>query len=127
MNKYPHYDPAKRDQFLHEFKDRGMLRWFGFYLSDHSAAIHQQKKLEDTQFAQVHHEQMDFGEIADNVSSALIYNQKVVVEKNITEIKDHEPLESAPVIGFIEGCTELGLVINQQEFIYDEIKYLALI
>ncbi|TFZ24236.1 hypothetical protein E2P76_15695 [Lactiplantibacillus plantarum] len=28
--------------FDHDYHDRGMVKWQGFYLSDHTAALHQQ-------------------------------------------------------------------------------------
>jgi hypothetical protein len=125
-NSYPNYDPAKRDKFLHEFKDRGMVRWFGFYLSDHTAAIHRKKKEEDELFSQQHHEQMSLSEMTNTISQALIHQQKILIERDLTEVKSHEFVDAPPIIGHIEGWTEIGLVIDQREIPYDEIKYVEI-
>lgn len=125
-NNYPNYDPDKRDKFLRDFKDRGMVRWFGFYLSDHTAAIHQRKKEEDELFSHHNHEQMNLSEMTNTISQALIHQQKILVERDLTEVKNHEFVDTPPIIGYIEGWTELGLVIDQQEIPYDEIKYVEI-
>ncbi|BDR56466.1 DNA polymerase III subunit alpha [Xylocopilactobacillus apis] len=126
MNKYPNYSSKKRDQFLHDFKDRGMMRWFGFYLSDHSLAIRKQKKQEHQILAQKHHLQMSFSEIAETISLALVHQSQVIIEKNDTEIKNGEMIDSAQIKGFIQGYSDDGLVVDEQEIPYQEIKYLTL-
>lgn len=126
MNKYPNYDPNKRDKFLEEFEDRGMIRWFGFYLSDHSAALNRQKKLIEKTLNQKHHDQMNFGDVATIISQAVIYQKEVFVETNSVEVIEDDLIDSEPIIGFIEGCTDLGLVICKKEIKYNEINYIQI-
>ncbi|MBA1392647.1 hypothetical protein EQ500_01950 [Lactobacillus sp. XV13L] len=38
------FDPNLVQQFLNEYHDRGMLKWQGFYLSDHTAKLNQCEK-----------------------------------------------------------------------------------
>ncbi|MEO2793782.1 hypothetical protein [Lactiplantibacillus plantarum] len=35
---------AVKHFFEHDYHDRGMMKWQGFYLSDHTAALNQQKQ-----------------------------------------------------------------------------------
>lgn len=43
LSKY-HFSQKVVDQFFeHDYQDRGMTKWQGFYLSDHTVAIKQQK------------------------------------------------------------------------------------
>lgn len=46
--QYPDFDPAiVQDFFEHHYKDRGMLKWQGYYLSDHTSALNKQAKEEE--------------------------------------------------------------------------------
>lgn len=46
--KYPDYDPKIVQQFFdHDYQDRGMLKWQGFFLSDHTSALNKQAKDEN--------------------------------------------------------------------------------
>ncbi|MEJ1319580.1 hypothetical protein QY890_01075 [Latilactobacillus sakei] len=40
MNKQE-FDPNLVTQFLNQYQDRGMMKWQGFYLSDHTASLNQ--------------------------------------------------------------------------------------
>lgn len=122
MNKYPNYSETRRDQFLHDYNDRGMTRWFGFYLSDHSAALRHKKQQEAYLHAQFHHQKMNFSTIATEISRALVKNYQIKVEKNTTEVIDGELIDSPPITGTITGFTEQGIVIKQQELKFSEIK-----
>ncbi|MCG0724137.1 DNA-directed RNA polymerase subunit beta [Lactiplantibacillus plantarum] len=36
--------------FRHDYHDRGLMKWQGFYLSDHTAALNQQKVHDQQQY-----------------------------------------------------------------------------
>lgn len=38
------YDPSLVQRFLSEYQDRGMLKWQGFYLSNHTAKLNQDQE-----------------------------------------------------------------------------------
>lgn len=38
------YDPSLVQRFLSEYQDRSMLKWQGFYLSDHTAKLNQDQE-----------------------------------------------------------------------------------
>lgn len=44
MNKTPFEMAVVNYFFEHDYHDRGMLKWQGFYLSDHTAALKEMKK-----------------------------------------------------------------------------------
>ncbi|MCT6893512.1 MAG: hypothetical protein M3Z38_05390 [Bombilactobacillus mellifer] len=127
MNKYPNYSESQRDKFLHNFDDRGMIRWFGFYLSDHSAALHQDAIKRNELFSQKHHQKMNFSVIAHTISYALVKNYKIKLEKNTTDLIDGELIDSAPIEGYITGFTEHGLVVNQKKISFNEIKSICIL
>jgi len=76
--------------FDNYYQDRGKMKWQGFYLSDHTAALnHQADKLKQTNNIR---QQQSLEEITKFLMQSFSYNQIVKVQLNVfdtnNEIKD---------------------------------------
>lgn len=84
MNSKYEYDSATVQSFFDNYyHDRGKMKWQGFYLSDHTAALNQQmKKIQHTN--KLRQEQTN-AEITKFLMQSFTYNQIVKVQLNICD------------------------------------------
>jgi len=66
--------------FDHDYRDRGVVKWQGFYLSDHTAALKKQAKQEAKKYPARAQQSME--EIAQVLSEAYANGQTVSVQLN---------------------------------------------
>ena len=122
MNKG--FNPNLVTQFFNEYQDRGMLKWQGFYLSDHTVSL---DKLDNTHQAQLnrqHSDQMASSEIEAIINQAIVKQLTVRIERNIQDKDGYLP----PFIeGKIAGFYEDYLVIDDQFISFEEIYAITII
>lgn len=100
-----------------EYRDRGKMKWAGFYLSEHSS---EQEKLKATrESVNEPKEKMSLPKIGEVLKQARIKNRAVAIQR---EAVDSEGRYYDDVIGFVLGADELGLYIGDEKVDYDEIR-----
>lgn len=74
------FDAQLVQQFLSEYQDRGMLKWQGFYLSDHTSKLKQMAQQQKNQEQQQHLRQMTTAAIVQVIQQAYqkIYPSKLI-------------------------------------------------
>ncbi|MDK1717489.1 hypothetical protein [Dellaglioa algida] len=98
------------NQFLkYDYHDRGMMKWQGFYLSDHTSARTKKSNEEKSKQALTHAIKMTSREIAEVINSAIMQSTPVSIDLSTKNI-DGTLLE--PVTGLIDGWYEDNLIIN---------------
>lgn len=105
--------------FDHDYQDRGVVKWQGFYLSDHTAALKKQAKQEAKKYpARV---QQSMEEMSQLLSEAYANGQTVSVQLNNRDLNgEFLPDLVGKVIGYddevvyLEGQQgfEIGIVRN---------------
>ncbi|ERL64671.1 hypothetical protein [Schleiferilactobacillus shenzhenensis] len=92
------YDPP-RSKWL--YPDRGMVKWLGFFLSDHTKALEQDSETgEDVGVPQVQQDDAAIGELLDN---AYLTGETAHIQRNIL-VRDHfQPDIVGTVAGFTPG------------------------
>lgn len=99
------------------YKDRGMIKYQGFYLSDHTALL---KKLYKNEAKSNQKKlQMSLEDIDRILFSARQLNEPVAIQ---LEQLDLEGRYSDDVIGFIMGHDNLGVYVGDEKVNYDEIR-----
>lgn len=112
------FDSRLVQKFLTEYQDRGMLKWQGFYLSDHTSKLNQLHKHDHEVRQRQHSEQMTANEITKITNEAVTKNLKVIIEPAILD-KD---LFVTPFIqGKIAGYYQDNLVIGKHLMKLNEI------
>ncbi|PZL71696.1 hypothetical protein CI088_11890 [Enterococcus plantarum] len=109
------------DPYFREYEDRGMKKWQGFFLAEHTASVSRENKRLRKVVPQ--RRKMTEGEIGQICEFAFKNDRQVTVQ---LEIKDTEGKYFDDTIGFIEGFDELGYIINDTKVHYDEIRNVEL-
>lgn len=102
------------------YKDRGMVKWAGFYLSEHTDTLHNEKTAEANR--PVQKMQMDVDEIGEILSEAVLKSRKIVIQ---IEERDSNGYYQPDIIGIIQGSDELGIYVGSTKVGYDEIRNVA--
>ncbi|MCS8581661.1 hypothetical protein [Latilactobacillus curvatus] len=122
MNKQE-FDPNLVTQFLNQYQDRGMMKWQGFYLSDHTASLNKVDREDEIKLNRRHSEQMALNEIESCLSQALEKSQVVRVERSLQDQNSYV----APFIeGKIEGYYQDKLMIGGEFIAINEIYAISL-
>ena len=100
-----------------EYHDRGIKKWAGFYLSEHTAA--QEKLTDERQKSNPQKQQLDPQEIALVVNEAILKNRSIAVQ---IEAVDQNGCYKDDIVGLVVGGDELGIYINDTKVDFDEIR-----
>lgn len=113
------YTLAKRF-FEQDYHDRGMVKWQGYYLSDHTedVAKYSSEALQRTQ--QQLHEKQSLEEIGQRLKQAYDAQLDVIIQLAVTDVTG---LTSELITGKIKGYTEQNIaLINDTEVAIDTIN-----
>ena len=95
--------------FKHDYIDRGMIKWQGFYLSDHTSALNAEHETKDKVLQREVSPQMTVKEITDVINKAIVKNKTVKIQTNKC---DSNGIFEAPIVGKISGYVSSKLYIN---------------
>ncbi|MDN6967102.1 DNA polymerase III subunit alpha [Oenococcus sp. UCMA 17063] len=123
-SKYPNYDPKIRDRFIHCFQDRGMLKWGGFYLSDHTRVIEKTANYRAEKQSRCLKKQMNFQQVSEVLFKAFSNNREVEIQL-ADENRGHGIAET--IVGFVEGYDQNGIIISKKIFSLDSIWHCDLV
>lgn len=112
---------SKQHFFESEFSDRGMMKWGGFILSEHTTL---QETIQKQEIHPLPKQQMSREAISDIIELALTKHQEVSIQREaITLDGNYFP----SIKGFISGYDALGLYIHSTKVDYDEIRHIELL
>lgn len=103
------------------YNDRGMVKWNGFYLSEHT------ENLDDVQHKSYNKPkqkpQMDIDEIGQILEEAQLKHLKIAIQLEEVDVDNNYKPD---IVGFLNGYDELGFWISQTKVNYDEIRHVEL-
>ena len=107
----------KVEQFFKNYQDRGMKKWAGFFLSDHTLKINKDK----AKRAMVYQKKPSMNE--DEISQLLFkaFSDHYYVQVQLKELDDDGKLK-ADICGFVEGYQEQLIIISGQKVAIDDIN-----
>lgn len=109
--------------FRHDYHDRGMMKWAGFYLSDHTQAMKVQQKVTQNRLNNKLEPQQSLEQIGEVLAQAFNHNQAVIIQLN--ELQDGLPVAS--LSGKIMGCTDTKVVLEaNQRAALNDIRHVAI-
>ena len=100
-----------------EYRDRGIKKWAGFYLSEHTAT--QEKETNEKKKFNPQKKQMDSQEIASLVNESILKNKSVAIQIEAVDQNGHYKDD---VVGLIVGGDELGIYVKDTKVDFDEIR-----
>lgn len=113
------YDPNLVNQFLkYDYHDRGMMKWQGFYLSDHTSVMDKTSKSQARELDEKHTESMNDEEIANTINDAIIKCYPVQIDKAERSIDGIVP---SKIEGLISGWFGSQLIVNNEAILIEEI------
>lgn len=104
------------------YHDRGMKKWAGFYLSDHTAKINNTNK--ERYKNNERKEQQTLEEIGFLLNESILKTKRVAVQ---LEAVNEENKYYDDIVGAVSGYDELGIYIDNQKVHYDEIRNIEII
>lgn len=106
-------------QFLkHDYHDRGMMKWQGFYLSDHTSVRAKEASAADVQLHRTHLAKMSVEQISNVINEAIL--KKEVVTVDLAQ-RNQDGQILAPITGRITGWIANQLIVNQKAIYIEEI------
>lgn len=106
----------------YEFKDRGMLKWGGFLLAEHSAR--NEWELEKRNQVYPPMPLMDEDEINTVIQEAVLNNKSVSIQEKTVNI---DGLHGANITGKIQGGENGELLIGNVRVMYENIRHITCI
>ena len=105
-----------------QYHDRGMKKWAGFFLSEHTA---EQEKIQKG-LAHINPQkfQMSEQEISEVLQLAIVKNKPVAIQ---IEAIDSDGNYYDDIIGHLKGSDSLGVYVGTQKVHYDEIRNVELV
>ncbi|MEX0380683.1 hypothetical protein AB3K25_05310 [Leuconostoc sp. MS02] len=103
--------------FKNDYRERGKMKWQGFFLSDHTSSL----KKDDNQRITVTKKlpRIPLSEVQNMLRSAAENYKKVTVQQNIKDLEGHMvPNVSGVVMGFSDN----GVYINQKYIAFQNIR-----
>ncbi|AHA05966.1 hypothetical protein [Pediococcus pentosaceus] len=114
-NKNNQYDPQVVQNFFDNvYIDRGMIKWQGFFLSDHTVAIKRKRNDNKIFYEQKIPPRMKQGEIRLKVARA--YEEQLLVEIQLNECNRDLLFENA-VKSRIKGFNEDSVYLGDGKFV----------
>jgi len=109
------FDPKLVDRFFaHDYHDRGVMKWQGYYLSDHTSALNQEAKNKNLRIKQKTPAKMSTADITEAINYALIKSLPVTIYLNI---RDSDSQFFRPITGKILGYEGSSLFLGDDAFV----------
>lgn len=106
--------------FEHDYYDRGMIKWQGFYLSDHTAALNKQKSKSNQEYN--YKQQQSLQVITSILASAYNNHQEVTIQ--LKEL-DQNNINLPNITTRIYGYNANDIIIDSNNFIaIDDIRHI---
>lgn len=113
------YDSNLVNQFLkYDYHDRGMMKWQGFYLSDHTSVLDKNNRVQDRKRNEKHIEAMTAEMIANTINDAIVKCYPVQIDKAERSI---EGIVSSKVEGLISGWFGSQIIVANEAILIEEI------
>lgn len=104
------------------YQDRKLLKWKGFYLSEHTRQMNAKKA--EKAYVWPAKIAMDYDEIERILYEARLKGYNIAIQK---EEVNEEGQYSPDIVGKIQGYDSRGIYVDNQKIDYDEIRHVACI
>ncbi|AEV94721.1 hypothetical protein [Pediococcus claussenii] len=115
------FDPKIVERFLTDYQDRGMVKWQGFYLSDHTQRIERDAKVERKRAERIKKPPMERGEVLEFIQEAFQKGLRVAIQMNWSDRNQHIP---DLIVGLIEGQYQGRIVVNGKLIMIEDIYFI---
>ena len=124
MDNEEDYRQVAKDYFEKYYVDRGMVKWNGYYLSDHTESAGKHSAEEAHKRNQVAMPEMTLEEVTAIIFKAYAQNIEIRIQERR---KSKEGFNSGIVTGKVKGFDESLIYIGNYEFELDNILWCEII
>lgn len=103
--------------FKYDYRERGKVKWNGFFLSDHTKSLH--KNEDELNYNERKLTKMNLSEMKMVLMDAYLNYESVIVQLNIENI-DHQLMHN--IQGLVHGFSEDGVYIDQQHILLTDMR-----
>lgn len=103
--------------FKNDYRERGKIKWNGYFLSDHTALLKSDEKKRHNVTKRL--PRMPLKEIKHQLQFATT-NYLLTTVQTDTQHADGDMLPN--ITGLVSGFTDRGVVIDQQQILFEEIR-----
>lgn len=103
------------------YRDRGMKKWAGFILSEHT--LEQEKYEKAKKKVNLPKPQMSPEDIYTTMQQAQIKNKRIAVQREAVDIEGNYYDD---VVGLLKGADSRGIYIGNERIDFDEIRHVEL-
>ncbi|KRO15918.1 hypothetical protein [Lacticaseibacillus saniviri] len=100
--------------FKNDYQDRGMVKWQGYFLSDHTSALKTEAKEDEQMWHQQIPDPMMPTRIKELLEQAQTKSQTVIIYTNVTDLNQRFQI---PIIGRIQGWENQMLYLGDANFV----------
>lgn len=108
--------------FDHDYRDRGIVKWQGFHLSDHTAALKKQAKQEAQRYPAKPHQSL--AEISRRLNQAFANHLTVSIQMGT---RDANGQYQPDLVGKVRGYQDELIYLDQHEVVMENIRHVAFI
>ncbi|WP_261805832.1 hypothetical protein [Lapidilactobacillus luobeiensis] len=107
--------------FFKQYHDRGMLKWAGFYLSDHTQQLEKQDQLATKIVAR--QPQQSRQELTEKLLAAFNQHLAISLQLNSIRLNDDKVEE---IGGYVTGFTADGVLLDGHEFLLADLRHIRI-
>lgn len=108
--------------FQRDYQDRGMVKWGGFALSDHTEDVNKYTAQRAQRMQQARMPEMSSQAMLPILEHAFANHELVQIQ----QASKQDQQIPALITGFVQGYTELGVVIGATEIEYADLWWVSL-
>ncbi|TYC50510.1 hypothetical protein ESZ50_02255 [Weissella muntiaci] len=123
MDNEEEYRIIAKDYFEKYYVDRGMVKWNGYYLSDHTESAGKHSADEAHKRSQVAMPEMAVEEVTEIIFKAYAQNAEISVQANS---KSKMGFNSPIISGKVKGFDDTHIYIGEHKFELDDILWCEL-
>ncbi|CCF25191.1 hypothetical protein [Leuconostoc citreum] len=107
--------------FKNDYRERGKIKWQGYFLSDHTASLKQEKTAR--QHISQKLERMALSAIKSRLQYANLHYELVIIQEDYaTSDKKMFP----DIVGLVAGFSDRGVVVDKQHILFENIRAVRL-
>lgn len=106
--------------FRNDYRERGKVKWNGFFLSDHTAKLKKDSQLQEEQEQATWLEKMTFFSVQQQVLLAYQNSWRLLVQENTVDANRQIPL---PKVGLVTGFYDNGFYLDKRAVDWENARY----
>ena len=103
--------------FKNDYRERGKIKWNGYFLSDHTSSLKSEAIVRQTQTPRL--PTMPLEEIKSTLMHASNAYHEIIVQQNM---QDTTGQMFKNISGIVAGLSDRGVMIDQQHILFEDIR-----